>query len=111
MNRESEVQTQISHSWRGSGMTNNKGRRFFASGPVYSASSFAVQAFDLTRHASRVTSHENKKERFPAASYSPTPRRGSTIGAGGLNCRVRHGSGCVTSAMATENLSLVAVIR
>jgi hypothetical protein len=27
----------------------------------------------------------------------------STIGAGGLNCRVRDGNGCFTSAIATEN--------
>ena len=37
----------------------------------------------------------------PAASYSPTERPSSTIGAGGLNCRVRNGNGCNTSAIAT----------
>jgi hypothetical protein len=39
----------------------------------------------------------------PAASYSPVWRPRSTIGAGGLNCRVRDGNGCFTSAIATEN--------
>ena len=29
---------------------------------------------------------------------------GSTIGAGGLNFRVRYGTGCLPSAMATETL-------
>ncbi len=28
----------------------------------------------------------------------------STIGAGGLNCRVREGNGCIPAAMATRNL-------
>ena len=28
----------------------------------------------------------------------------STIGAGGLNCRVRNGNGCISAAMATGNL-------
>ena len=40
---------------------------------------------------------------FSAATYSPTGTPRSTIGAGGLNCRVRHGTGCVPSAMITEN--------
>src|SRR5713101_6035781 len=39
----------------------------------------------------------------PAASYSPTGRPSSTIGAGGLNCRVRNGNGCDPSAIATES--------
>src|SRR5580692_158898 len=30
----------------------------------------------------------------------------STIGAGGLNCRVRNGNGCFPAAMATGNLAL-----
>src|SRR6516164_11615671 len=37
----------------------------------------------------------------------PTLPRGlprSTIGAGGLNCRVRNGNGCDSAAMATGNL-------
>jgi hypothetical protein len=41
----------------------------------------------------------------PAASYSPVRRPHSTIGAGGLNCRVRDGNGCFTSAMATGNFA------
>ena len=41
----------------------------------------------------------------PAASYSPVWRPRSTIGAGGLNCRVRDGNGCFTSAMATGNFA------
>ena len=37
----------------------------------------------------------------PAASYSSIRRPHSTIGAGGLNGRVRDGIGCDTSAIAT----------
>src|ERR1044071_5191846 len=37
----------------------------------------------------------------PAASYSSIRRPYSTIGAGGLNGRVRDGIGCDTSAIAT----------
>ena len=43
------------------------------------------------------------KKGLPAASYSPTDSLRSTIGAGGLNCRVRHGTGCDPSAMTTGN--------
>src|SRR5439155_16287710 len=39
----------------------------------------------------------------PAASYSPTRRPCSTIGAGGLNGRVRDGNGCFPSAIAAGN--------
>ena len=35
----------------------------------------------------------------------------STIGAGGLNCRVRNGNGCFPAAMATGNHALRAVVR
>src|SRR5438128_7772814 len=41
--------------------------------------------------------------RDPAASYSPTRRPCSTIGAGGLNGRVRDGNGCFPSAIAAGN--------
>jgi hypothetical protein len=41
----------------------------------------------------------------PAASYSSIGRPYSTIGAGGLNGRVRDGIGCDTSAIATGNLN------
>ena len=51
--------------------------------------SFEVGAFDLN----------------PAASYSSIRRPYSTIGAGGLNGRVRDGIGCDTSAIATGNRS------
>jgi hypothetical protein len=40
----------------------------------------------------------------PAASYSSIEQLYSTIGAGGLNGRVRDGIGCDTSAIATGNL-------
>ena len=43
----------------------------------------------------------------PAASYSPIRRPYSTIGAGGLNGRVRDGIGCDTSAIATGSLKTV----
>jgi hypothetical protein len=39
----------------------------------------------------------------PAASYSSIEQLYSTIGAGGLNGRVRDGIGCDTSAIATGN--------
>ena len=39
-----------------------------------------------------------------AATYSPTNTLRSTIGEGGLNCRVRHGTGCVPSSVTTRNL-------
>jgi hypothetical protein len=42
-------------------------------------------------------------EKDPATSYSPTWRPCSTIGAGGLNGRVRDGNGCFPSAIATGN--------
>jgi hypothetical protein len=41
----------------------------------------------------------------PAASYSSIERLYSTIGAGGLNGRVRDGIGCDTSAIATGKCS------
>ena len=46
---------------------------------------------------------------FSAATYSPTGTPRSTIGAGGLNFRVRHGTGCVPSAMTTENLFVLQI--
>src|SRR5688572_24336988 len=39
----------------------------------------------------------------PATSYSPMRRPHSTIGAGGLNFRVRDENGCDSSAIATGN--------
>jgi hypothetical protein len=39
----------------------------------------------------------------PAATYSPTQKPRSTIGAEGLNFRVRNGNGCVPLAIATGN--------
>src|SRR2546426_10380512 len=43
----------------------------------------------------------------PAATYSPIRRPYSTIGAEGLNDRVRDGIGCDTSAIATGSSSAV----
>ena len=40
---------------------------------------------------------------FPAATCSPTDSLRSTIGDGGLDCRVRHGTGYDPSSAATEN--------
>ena len=40
---------------------------------------------------------------IPATTYSPTNTLRSTIGDGGLNCRVRHGTGCVPSSIITGN--------
>src|SRR5437899_7561337 len=45
----------------------------------------------------------------PAASYSPTRRPCSTIGAGGLNFRVRDGNGCFPAAIATRNRAVAGV--
>jgi hypothetical protein len=43
--------------------------------------------------------------RFPGRDLLSRDAYGhSTIGAGGLNCRVRDGNGCYTSAMTTGNL-------
>src|SRR5207244_13595142 len=53
------------------------------------------------------------RERPPKRAFSVISRRRptlpggsppSTIGAGGLNCRVRYGNGCFPAAMATGNL-------
>lgn len=41
---------------------------------------------------------------YLAATYSPTSTPCSTIGAGGLNCRVRHVTGCDPSALTTRIL-------
>jgi hypothetical protein len=42
--------------------------------------------------------------RFPGRDLLSRDAYGhSTIGAGGLNCRVRDGNGCYTSAMTTGN--------
>ena len=41
---------------------------------------------------------------IPATTYSPRGFPPSTIGAGGLNFRVRDGNGCDSAAMATGNL-------
>src|SRR3990167_5101573 len=43
----------------------------------------------------------------PATTYSPIRRPYSTMGAGGLNDRVRDGIGCDTSAIATGSSSTV----
>jgi hypothetical protein len=56
--------------------------------PQKAPTSFEVGAFNLN----------------PAASYSSIEQPYSTIGAGGLNGRVRDGIGCDTSAIATGNL-------
>ena len=44
--------------------------------------------------------------RNPAATYSPRRGPPSTIGAGGLNCRVRNGNGCDPTAKTTGNCAL-----
>src|SRR5438477_4630047 len=42
--------------------------------------------------------------KIPAATYSPTRKPCSTIGSGGLNCRVRDGNGWIPSDVATGKL-------
>ena len=44
----------------------------------------------------------SRARRWSAASCSPTGWTGSTIGARGLNFRVRHGTGCSPPAMAAD---------
>src|SRR6185369_9524230 len=43
-------------------------------------------------------------KKIPAATYSPTRKPCSTIGSGGLNCRVRDGNGWSPSDVATGKL-------
>src|SRR6267143_3064622 len=43
--------------------------------------------------------------KIPAATYSPTRKPCSTIGSGGLNCRVRDGNGWGPSDVATGNFA------
>ncbi len=45
-----------------------------------------------------------KARRRPTLPGSHDP---STIGAGGLNFRVRNGNGCISAAMATETIPLI----
>ena len=45
-----------------------------------------------------------------ATTYSPTAIRRSTIGAGGLNFRVRNGNGWVPSAMVTRQLKTTSIV-
>jgi hypothetical protein len=52
------------------------------------------------RQPDRPARREEKKNL--ATTYSPTPVRGSTIGAEGLNYRVRNGNGCFPFAMVTR---------
>ena len=47
------------------------------------------------------------RERFRQRPTLPGSLPPSTIGAGGLNCRVRDGNGCFPAAMATGNLAPV----
>ena len=46
--------------------------------------------------------------KIPAATYSPTRKPCSTIGSGGLNCRVRDGNGWSPSDKATGKLEAFA---
>src|SRR6056297_3445777 len=52
---------------------------------------------------------DKKNKRHLAATYSPTDTLRSTIGAGGLNYRVRHGAGCTPSAITTRYLYLISL--
>src|SRR5207245_11491485 len=55
------------------------------------------------RHGSRAH-RGGASEKIPAATYSPTRKPCSTIGSGGLNCRVRDGNGWNPSDKATGKL-------
>ena len=46
----------------------------------------------------------HKKDTVPAATYSPTPERSSTMGLGELNDRVRDGNGCDLSSIVTRTV-------
>jgi hypothetical protein len=67
--------------------SNRQCRKVYGLEDTKAPTSFDVEAFELD----------------PAASYSSIGRPYSTIGAGGLNGRVRDGIGCNTSAIATGN--------
>src|SRR6267378_4273289 len=54
---------------------------------------------DAPRRGDRATGRPGEK--IPAATYSPTRKPCSTIGSGGLNCRVRDGNGWIPSDVAT----------
>ena len=69
-----------------------------------------ANVFSFCEKSQKDKKHDKKEKRrkeFSAATYSPTGTPRSTIGAGGLNFRVRHGTGCVPSAMTTENFPLL----
>ena len=51
--------------------------------------------------ADGLSTHENAP-RWSATSCSPTDLLRSTIGAGGLNFRVRNGTGCTSPAMVAD---------
>src|SRR5713226_6991835 len=58
--------------------------------------------FDYRRRAKTL------RRREKSTGQRPTLPRGeprSTIGAGGLNCRVRNGNGCLPAAVVTQYLS------
>ena len=61
------------------------------------------------RKMGRVTDERIYEKRHLAATYSPTDTLRSTIGAGGLNYRVRHGAGCTPSAITTRYLYLISI--
>src|SRR5882724_9569003 len=53
----------------------------------------------------RVKARRGVRGKIPAATYSPTRKPCSTIGSGGLNCRVRDGNGWSPSDVATGNFA------
>lgn len=58
---------------------------------------------DRDRAIVRSENNKNRRMRL-AVSYSPRPLQPSTIGAGGLNYRVRNGIGCTPSAITTKRI-------
>src|ERR1041384_1045705 len=75
--------------------------RYAGSAPIFEGSLKCFEANRTKRKRPAVVRLAGPFSLNPAASYSSIRRPYSTIGAGGLNGRVRDGIGCDTSAIAT----------
>ena len=61
-----------------------------------------AQRKGAARRAAGPPSAQENAPRWSATSCSPTDSLRSTIGAGGLNFRVRNGTGCTSPAMVAD---------
>ncbi len=102
----------------GAGRTRHRSRQETAA-PCRRRTSRRTQSLRPTQQAGRLAPPGPERTKPPRAKAQrgfreksrrrPTLPGGlppSTIGAGGLNCRVRNGNGCFPAAMATGNLAL-----